>query len=120
MIILDAWNIKTNWANKLLDYKNLRLLMIIGVIDNLSYKLKLSIFICNIFPVFYLWLLYLDKNDFFLGQIIFPLPPIWFDEDIGLKKYVAEEILNSRINKRKKNPVNRKKRCLIYKIKFTS
>lgn len=119
IIILDVWNIKTNWANKLIDYKNLGLLMIIGIINKSSYELKLFISISNIFSVFYLWPLYLDKNDFFLRQIIFPLPPIWFNEDIGLKKYVVEEIFNSRINKRRKNRVNRKRKCLIYKIKFT-
>ena len=58
----------------------------------------------SIFPVFHPWLLHLNKSDPLPGQII-PLPsPIWFDEDIGLGEYVAEEILDSRMDKRRKDP----------------
>ena len=73
----------------------------------------------SIFPIFYLQLLHLDKSDLLSGQIIPPLSSIWFDKDISLRKYVAKEILDSRIDKRRKDPVSRKKRCLMYKIKFT-
>ncbi len=56
----------------------------------------------------------------YLGKLFPPPPPIWFDEDIGLGEYVAEEILDSRIDKRRKDPVSGKRGCLMYKIKFTS
>lgn len=117
--MLDARNIWISCANKSLDYKNLGPFKIIRVLDNLAYELKLPPSMSSIFPVFHPWLLHLDKSDHLLGQII-PLPtPIWFDEDIGLGEYVAEEILDSRIDRRRKNPVSRKKGCLMYKIKFT-
>ncbi len=54
--------------------------------------------------VFHPWLLHLDKSDPSPGQIIPPSSPIWFDEEIGLGEYVAEEILDSRMDKRRKDP----------------
>ena len=119
MVILNAWNIWTSYVKKSLDHKNFGLFKIIKVINNSAYKLKLSPSMNSIFPVFYLQLFHLNKSDFLFGQIILPLPPIWFDEDIGLRKYIAKEILDSRINKRIKDLVSKKRRCLMYKIKFT-
>ncbi len=72
----------------------------------------------RIFLIFHPWLLHLDKNDSLPGQILPPPPPIWFDEDIGLGEYVAVEILDSRIDKRRKDLVSGKRGCLMYKIKF--
>lgn len=118
MVILDAWNIWTSLRNKLLDYKNLGLFKIIRVINNLAYKLKLPLSINTIFLVFYPWFFYLDKSDPLPRQIILPPTLIWFDENISLGKYVAKKIFNLRINKRRKDLINRKKECLIYKIKF--
>ena len=69
--------------------------------------------------MFHPWLLHLDKSDLLPGQIILPSPPIWFDKENSLREYIAEEILDSRIDKRKKDSISSKKRCLIYKIKFT-
>ena len=73
----------------------------------------------GIFPVFYPWLLHLDKSDPLPRQIIPPLPPIWFDKEVSLGEYITREILDSRIDKRKKDLVSSKKGWLIYKIKFT-
>ena len=111
--MLDAQNIRTSRANKSLDQKNLGPLKIIRVIDNSSYELKLLISMSSIFPVFYSWLVHFYKIDPLPRQIILPPPPIWFDEDISLGEYVAEEILDSRIDKRRKNPVSGRKRCLM-------
>ena len=116
--MLDAWNIRTNRANKLLDHKNLEPFKIIKVINNLAHKLKLLPSISSIFPVFYPWLFYLDKSNLLSRQITLLPSSIWFNKDIGLEKYVAEEILNLRIDKRMKNPVSGKRRYLMYKIKF--
>ena len=39
----------------------------------------------------------LDKSDLLPGQIISPPLLIWFDEEVGLREYIAEEIPHSRI-----------------------
>lgn len=117
--MLNAQNIWNNRVNKSLNHKNLRPFEILRTINNSAYEFDLPQFINGIFPMFYPWLFHLDKSDPLLEQII-PLPSlIGFDKKVGLGKYIAKEILDSRIDKRKKDPVNNKKRCLIYKIKFT-
>ena len=73
----------------------------------------------SIFPVFHSWLLHLDKSDPLLGQIIPPPPLIRFDKEVGLGEYIAEKIVDLRIDKRRKDPVSGKRECLINKIKFT-
>ena len=54
LIILNNKNIKIIKSNKFLDYKNLKPFKIIYKINNITYKLKLSKFIKNIFPIFHL------------------------------------------------------------------
>ncbi len=53
IIILNIKNIKIIYLNKLLNYKNLNLFKVIKVINNFTYKLKLSILIEGIFSIFY-------------------------------------------------------------------
>ena len=118
MVMLDARNIRTSRANQSLDHKNFGPFKIMRVVDNPAYKLKLLPSMSSIFPVFHLCLLHLDKSDPLPGQIISPPSPISFDEDIGLGEYIAEEILDSRIDKRRKDLISRKRGCLMYKIKF--
>ena len=74
---------------------------------------------CGIFPVFHPWLFHFDKSDPLPGQIILLLSPIWFDKKVGLGEYITEEILDSKIDKRRKDLLSGKKGYLIYKIKFT-
>lgn len=89
-------------------------------IKNLAYKLDLLQSISNIFPVFYPWLFYLNKSDLLSRQIILFLPLIWFDKKVDLEEYIVKKILDSRIDKRRKDLVSGKKEYLMYKIKFTS
>ena len=53
LIILNNKNNKIIKPNKFLDYKNLKSFKIIRKINNITYKLKLSKFIKNIFLIFY-------------------------------------------------------------------
>lgn len=70
MVIFDAWNIR------------------LRVIDNSAYKLNLPPSMSSIFSIFHSWL-HLDKSDFLPGQIVSPLPLIWFDKYISLGEYFA-------------------------------
>ena len=54
LIILNNKNIKIIKSNKFFDYKDLGSFKIIYKINNITYKLKLSKFIKNIFLIFYL------------------------------------------------------------------
>ena len=54
IVILNRKNIKTIRLSKLLDYKNLKLFKIIKALNNFAYELELSIFINNIYFIFYL------------------------------------------------------------------
>lgn len=89
-----------------MNYKNLGLYKVVGAINNFTYKFESPQFMNDIFLVFHLWLLHFDKSDPLPGQIILPLLLIWFDKKVGLGEYIAKEILNLRINKRKKDPVS--------------
>lgn len=93
MVMLNARNIRTIRANKSLDHKNLGPFKIVRTINNSAYELDLPQSMSGIFPVFYPWLLHLDKSNPLPGQIIPPPPPIWFDEEVGLGEYIAEDIL---------------------------
>lgn len=110
MVILDTWNIWISYANKSLNYKNLKPFKIIRIINNLAHKLDLPQSISGVFLIFYLWLFYLNKSNPLPGQIIPPLSFIWFDKKVCLKKYIAKKFFDSKIDKRKKDPVNSKKK----------
>jgi len=47
------------------------------------------------------------------------LPPLLININNKGVDYKAKEILDLTINKRRKDPITGKKRCLIYKIKYT-
>ena len=115
-VILDARNLKTSRPSKLLDYKNISLYKIVRVINNIAYKIALPETLKGVYPVFHPQLLYLDDNNPLPGQYEPSPPPINVDEE-G-EDYEAEEILDSRINKRRNNPLIGKKGCLVYKVKY--
>lgn len=62
-VILNIKNIRTTRLIKSLDYKNLVPFKIIRVIDNNAYELDLPEAINGVFPIFYPWLLYLNKSN---------------------------------------------------------
>ena len=99
-----------------MDYKNLGPFIIIRVINNIVYKLKLPELIRGIYLIFHLVLLYYDNQDPLPGQIIKLLPPVFINKK--KRDYNTLEIINSRINKRRNNLVLGIKKYLIYKVKY--
>lgn len=119
MVMLDARYIKTTRPKKSLDYKNLGPHQIIRVINNMAYELDLPDSMKRIFPVFHPWLLHLDNSDPLPGQTN-PLPlPTNVDTETQTGDYEVEEILDSRKNQRKKDPLTGTKGCLEYKMKYS-
>ena len=116
-VMLDSRNIKTTRPSKSLDLKNLGPYKIVRAINNMAYELELPKSMSGIFPVFHPWLLHLDNSEPLPGQRIEPPPPVHIDE--SGEDYDAEEILDSRIDKRKNDPYTGSKGCLMYKIKYT-
>ena len=117
MVMLDARNIHTKRPSKSLDHKNLGPFRIIRVIDNAAYELELPKSMQGIFPVFHPWLLHLDNSDPLPGQIVEPPPPVNVDDEGS--DYEALEVVDSRIDNRRRDPLTAKKGCLMYKIRYT-
>ena len=115
-VMLDGRNIPTTRPNKSLDFKNLGPFTVIRAINNTAYELDLPQTLRGIFPVFHPWLLHLDNSDPLPGQQEPPPPPVHVDE--GYAHYVAEEIIDSKIDKRRNDPVTGQRGCLMYKIKY--
>lgn len=116
MVMLDRRNIKTVRPNKSLDHKNLGPYRVTKALGNMAYEVDLPQSL-KIHPVFHPWLLHLDKSDPLPGQHIPPPPPVETDEDGDI--YDVAEILDSKIDGRRKDPVTNEKGCLLYKIKWT-
>ena len=116
MVMLDCRNIKTTRLNKSLDYKNLRPFKVAYIINNMAYKLELLKGL-DIFPVFHLQLLHLDNSDLLPSQTEAPPPPIQVDDEGG--EYFVDKVLDSQIDKRRKDPATGKKGYLIYKFRWT-
>ena len=118
MVMLDARNIKTTRPNKSLDHKNLGPFEITRVINNSAYELRLLPSMEGIFPVFHPWLLHLDNSDPLPGQRIDPPPPVMIDEE-GEEHWDVQEVLDSRVDRRKNDPLTGKRGCLMYKVRYT-
>lgn len=115
MVMLDTRNIKTRRPSDSLDHKNLGPFKIVRAINNSAYELDLPSSM-KIFPVFHPWLLHLDGSDPLPGQVNPPPPPVATDD--GEDAWKAIEIVDSTIDKRRKDPITGKKGCLMYKIKY--
>ena len=116
MVMLDARNIKTERPNKSLDHKNLGPFKIVRAINNMAYELELPDGM-DIFPVFHPWLLHMDNSDPLPGQLENPPPPTKVDEE-GSEHFV-DEVTDSRIDKRRVDPMTGKRGCLVYRFKWT-
>ena len=114
--MLDARNLKTSRPSKSLDHKNIGPYKIVRVINNMAYEIALPETLKGVHPVFHPWLLYLDDDNPLPGQYEPPPPPVNVDEE-G-EDHEAEEILDSRIDKRRNDPLTGKKGCLVYKVKY--
>ena len=117
MVMLDSRNIKTARPTKSLDHKNLGPYRITKAYGNSAYQLDLPASMGRVHPVFHPWLLHLDNSDPLPGQRIPPPPPVDIDEEGEI--WDVEEILDSKIDGRMKDPLTGKKGCLLYKIKYT-
>ena len=116
LVMLDSRNVKTTRPNKSLDHKNLGPFKIIRAINNSAYELDLPKSLGATFPVFHPWLLHRIINDPLPGQKQPPPPPVHVDEEGA--DHPAEEILDSKIDGRRKDPLTGAKGCLMYKIKY--
>ncbi len=116
MVMLDSRNINTARPSKSLDHKNLGPFKIVRAINNMAYELDLPDGM-QIFPVFHPWLLHLDNSNPLPGQIELPPPPVHTDEE-GSEHFV-DEVIDSHIDKRKKDPMTQEKGLLEYKFKWT-
>ena len=114
--MLNAKNIKTKRNNKGLDHKNLGPFTIKRVINNAAYELDLGQALSSVFPVFHRWLLHLVDEDPLPGQNMPPPPPLEIDEE-G-ETYHIDEVLDAKIDRRKKDPTTGQKGCLMYKLKY--
>lgn len=115
--MLDARNIKTTRPTKSLDYKNLGPFKIIRAINHAAYELELPGAMQNIFPVFHPWLLHPVETDPLPGQVEPEPPAVEFPDG---DEWNVAEIVDSTIDKRRKDPVTNKKGCLMYKMNFTN
>ena len=114
-VMLDSRNIKTTRPNKSLDHKNLGPFKVARVINNMAYELELPDGM-EIFPVFHPWLLHLDNSDPLPGQIQPPPPPVESDPEGG--EYYVTEVLDSKYDGRRLDPITLKKPCLMYKFNW--
>ncbi len=71
----------------------------------------------KVFPVFHPWLLHLDDSDPLPGQRNSESPPLATYED-GSGDYVVTEVVDSKLDRRRKDPRSGKKGCLMYKIRY--
>jgi hypothetical protein len=115
-VMLDARNVTTNRPSNKLDYKNLGRFTVTEVAKNGS-AIKLDLpDSYKIFPWFHPSLIHLTTRPF-PGQEITPPEPIEvYDDDSA--EYEATEILDSRVDRRRKDPLSGKKGCLQYQIKY--
>ena len=121
--MLVKLNINTDRPSHSLDYKNLGPFKIIEVIDNHSaYRLQLPETMSAIHPVFHPWLLHLDSSRPLRGQRRQPSPPVRTTE--GYTEHEAIAIVESRINKRKKDSKpdpalpEKERDCLQYQFRY--
>lgn len=116
-VMLDAKNIKTKRSSTGLSEKKLGPYQVMRNIDNKAYQLDLGRDLQGLFPVFHPWLLHPHEIDPLPGQHQPPQPPVDYDED-GTPIYTVEEILDSKLDKRMKNPCTDKRGLLQYLVKW--
>ena len=103
--------------SKNLNYKNLNSFIVKRVVDNCVYELNLSQAMKNIFFVFHFWLLHVDDSISLQDQQKSTVQFVFIDDKDDV--WYVEQILNSKMNKRRKNSVTEETEdCLKYKIKW--
>ena len=116
MVMLDARHQPTRRQNKSLDHKNLGPYRIVRKVDNMVFELELPAAMSNVFPIFHPWLLHLDDGRPFPSQR--PVSPGPVQE--GGNIYEIDEILDSKINRRRVDPITGARGgCLRYLVRWT-
>ena len=115
-VMLNRRFIETMRPNKSLNWKNLGPYSIKKVINNTAYQLDLPDSMSEIYPVFHPWLLHLNESNPLPGQHDPDPGPIVIAHE---PEWEVEEILDSRLYRRKLDPITREKELLQYRIRFT-
>jgi transposase InsO family protein len=116
-VFLDGRNIKTQRPNPALESRNLGPFVVTKVIDNAAYELDLPASM-KIHNVFHPWLLHLADTEPIPGQEVESPGPIEVDPDGEMGVYYAEEVVDSKIFKRRKDKHTGKQGLLMYKVKY--
>jgi hypothetical protein len=115
MVYLDGRNMPCLRPNKGLDVKNLGPYPIAEVIDR-TCRLELPTCFKDVFPWFYPWLLHLDPNP--ASKRLTDKEGI-ADEVDSVKDYYVDEVVDSRFDRRMKDPLTGTKDMLQYKVRYT-
>jgi hypothetical protein len=117
MVMLNGKFIKTKRPNESLDHKNLGPFKVRRIINDYSYELELPSTM-KIYPVFHPWLLHLQEAKPLEGQRQEPPGPVFTDNDGDGSEWWVDEIVDSRINRRKKDPATSSRGLLEYKALY--
>ena len=118
MIMLNVRYLKIMRSNKSFDYKNLKSFKVIRIINNCAYELKLFQTMNECFLVFHSWLLHLDDDNSMLDQQDTTSSSV--ATDINEDLWEIDEMLDSKIDKRKNDLTTKTKNCLRYRMKWTN
>ncbi|KAI1511896.1 hypothetical protein Ptr86124_008736, partial [Pyrenophora tritici-repentis] len=119
-VMLDARNFRTTRPSLSLDFKNRGPFTVTRVIDNMAYELLLPPEMGKLHNVFHPWLLHLHEEAPLPGQLRDSAPAEFADpdEEDGTS-YEVEAVLDSRVNKRLKDPYSRSG-LLQYLVRWTN
>jgi len=115
--MLDRRFIKTQRPSVSLDHKNLGPCPIKRIINDHSYELTLPESM-RIYPIFHPWLLHLHQANPLHGQAQEEPGPILIEKAEEDLQWYVDEVVDSRINKRSKDPHTGKRGLLEYKATY--
>lgn len=114
-VMLDRRFISTKRPSSSLDYKNLGPFRVKRVIKDSAYELDLPDSMRSIYPVFHAWLLHPLSSESYPGQEQERPGPIEID---GEDEWTATAVADSRLNRRKLDPVTGERGLLEYKVLY--
>ena len=100
-VFLDICNLNIARSSRSLNHKNVDFYEIVRVINNVVYELKLLDVMKNIWSIFHLWLLHLNKSNFLSDQRRESSSAVKIILDFII--HYVKEIMKSRWNTNKKN-----------------
>lgn len=114
-VMLDRRFIETKRPSSSLDYKNLGPFEVIRAINDQAYELDLPESMRGIHPVFHSRLLHPVSGEGYPGQAQTPQSPVEIE---GAEEWEALSVADSRINRRKIDPVTGEKWLLEYRVLY--